>query len=346
LNLLTQWGTRVDAALMAMSMQHVVFSTSLQDRHPDNQKYHAHQGAQARVIDVVCMPSGVHDEESLPFYRLRFDDGVELEAGDEEIFGTSSAFFDLLTAVSGAFAVARELDFIGPTHLANEATEETKRLFIERFSTYRVEQNSQNFNTPPEFLLSRAPHDRPSPVHVVVCTHQSDGAPAFYSYQGAHTKAQCSEGQHYDEALRQARDNDYEGTAVAFDLSDPAAGQLARLASLACRHRSGMLAAQILGLDGIDIVPTQPDDFEGEQIWTLTSPTGERLAHKTFHKNDAALNFVPWLYHCTMNDWLHAVVSRTTTLGHAEWTEGVLEAIRDTLVKRKNSEPLVTTPGR
>lgn len=346
MNLMQHWNERLLPALVAMRSQHVTFSTSLQERHPDNQKYHLHSGQQAEVIGVVHTPSDAHDEEALPYYCLRFSDGVELNAGDEEIFGTSTAFFDLLTVVSGAFAVARELNFAGPTHLATEAAEETKRLFIERFAAFRVDQNSQNFNTPPEFQLRTTSPDPVSTVHVVVCTHQSDGAPAFYSYHGAHTKLQCSEGQHYDEALRQARVNDYDGNAVAFDLSDPAAGQLATLASLACHHRSGMLAAQILGLDGIDIVPTQPEGFDGEQVWTLTAPTGERLAHKTFQKNDAALNFVPWLYHCTMNDWLHAVVSRTTTLGHAEWTEGVLEAIRDTLVKRKNSEPLVTAPAR
>jgi hypothetical protein len=152
--LVAGWKKRVEAALAVLGEEKVLFAASLQDRCAEHAKYHDHTGKECAILAAILEPSAKYDEESLPYYRVRFDDGVELEVGDEELFGRSSAFFGLLTAVSGAFAVARDLGFVGPTHLAKDGSEETIRLFEHTFAVYKIDECAQNFNTPDEFKVA------------------------------------------------------------------------------------------------------------------------------------------------------------------------------------------------
>ncbi|MBK6616540.1 hypothetical protein [Ottowia sp.] len=151
MTLIADWKKRVDAALAALGMQTVVFATTLQARCPEYAKFHDHTGQECTIVAAILEPGQDYDEESLPYYRVRFADGVELEADDAELFGKTPEFFGVLTAVSGAFAVARGMDFVGPTHLEQEATEVTKVLFENAVAAYRIDSCAQNFNCPEEF---------------------------------------------------------------------------------------------------------------------------------------------------------------------------------------------------
>jgi hypothetical protein len=42
-------------------------------------------GQTFHVIDIITTPDETHDAEVLPMYRIRFSDGVEIEAWPEEV---------------------------------------------------------------------------------------------------------------------------------------------------------------------------------------------------------------------------------------------------------------------
>lgn len=182
---------------------------------------------------------------------------------------------------------------------------------------------------------------------VIVCTHQSDGAPAFHVCTPEVTQGQIDNGDHYDKAIDNARSLDYEGNAVAFDLTDPAASQLAELATMVRQARSGELALEILALDGGMITGTEDGHPLTPRTWAFKSRQGQEMSHVCVAKSDAALMFVTDSYACGQNDWLRDVQSGTTVDGYLEWTELKLRAIRlalRSMKERKHRIQCVSAP--
>lgn len=48
-------------------------------------QYAEHSGRPATVVRVISEPDSDHDAESLPMFVIRFDDGVCIEAWEEEL---------------------------------------------------------------------------------------------------------------------------------------------------------------------------------------------------------------------------------------------------------------------
>lgn len=182
---------------------------------------------------------------------------------------------------------------------------------------------------------------------VIVCTQQCDGAPAFHVCTPEVTQAQIDNGDHYDKAIENARSLDYEGSAVAFDLKDPAASQLADLAKMVRQARSGELALEILALDGAVISGSEGGHPLTPRTWAFKSRQGQEMSHVCVAKSDAALMFVTDAYPCGQNDWLRDVQSGTTVDGYLEWTELKLRAIRlalRSMKERKHRIQCVSDP--
>lgn len=169
---------------------------------------------------------------------------------------------------------------------------------------------------------------------VVVCTHQSDGAPAFHVCTPEVTQEQIDNGDHYDMAIANASDLGYEGGAVAFDLTDPAVGQLEELVKMVCEAVSGTLALEILALDGGTILGEDGSDPRAEQCWTFESKDGTKRKHRCISQGNAALMFVTEAYPCSQNEWLKDVCSGVTVDSYAEWLEAKLRGLRLSLRKQ------------
>lgn len=124
----------VSAALQEAKGLSVVFSSMLQDRTRQNAVYHAHSGQQAAIVGVGITPAqeAGWDEESLPFVKIRFQDGVELPVFAEELFSDDDRFFALCSAVFGGYGAARDVahGFAGPYHLARDGSISDKEAFL------------------------------------------------------------------------------------------------------------------------------------------------------------------------------------------------------------------------
>ena len=154
------WLARVDAARAAMPGVEVEFATTLQDRCEENKVYHDHAN---QLVSEFLAPrlrwstdaAETLDEESLPYYRIRFADGVEILADDAELFSIDPRFVEMISAISGAFACARELGYVGPWHLAADGTDQEKAEFLLAYETHQIEVPpkhwASNFNTPDRF---------------------------------------------------------------------------------------------------------------------------------------------------------------------------------------------------
>lgn len=153
------WLARVELAVADMKGVEVEFATTLQDRCDDNRIYHDHDNQLVADFHKPLLTStegtDCMDEECLPYYRIRFQDGTEVLADDAELFSNDPRFFELVSAVSGAFAIARGMDFTGPWHLAAEGTEVHKAKFLEDYQNFKFEAPLQhwahNHNTPARF---------------------------------------------------------------------------------------------------------------------------------------------------------------------------------------------------
>lgn len=150
---------RVDAAVAAMPGVEVCFVTWLQDPSEANKVYHDHSN---QVVAALLQPIvsstdefALVDEEALPYYRVRFSDGAELMADDGEIFSHDPKFLELINAVSGAFACARELGFAGPWDLAAHGTADQKEQFLGAYNNQSPNDAfthwDMNHNTPAQY---------------------------------------------------------------------------------------------------------------------------------------------------------------------------------------------------
>ncbi|VVE17677.1 hypothetical protein [Pandoraea cepalis] len=150
---------KVTETLQAADGLKVVFSSMLQERSKHNAVYHAHSGQQATIVGVGINPEQEQawDEEFLPFLKVRFEDGVEVAAFGEELFSQDERFLALHTAVTGGYAVARDLPgaFVGPYHLAREGSEADKRAYFAALNAMEsITECEQAPWTPMEFRVS------------------------------------------------------------------------------------------------------------------------------------------------------------------------------------------------
>jgi hypothetical protein len=154
------WRTRMATAMAAAKGLKVEqFATSLQERHDDSKPYHDHAGQPVEIVGLFTEPMREpdFDEEALPYFKGRFSDGVELVVGEEELFTRDPVLRELITAVCSGFAVARDMDYVGPYHLAEEGSAEEKQRFMREVLTFQVEWTYSNFNTPPAFKQDAKP---------------------------------------------------------------------------------------------------------------------------------------------------------------------------------------------
>lgn len=153
------WLARVKAAVAAMNGVDVEFATTLQERCAENGVYHNHDNQLvAEFLEpLLSSAAGTNcmDEESLPYYRVRFEDGTIVLADDAELFSFDRRFTELVSAVSGAFELAREMGFTGPWHLAAQGTEAQKEVFLVEFDSLELKAPlsrwALNHNTPARF---------------------------------------------------------------------------------------------------------------------------------------------------------------------------------------------------
>jgi len=154
-NVLHGWQDRMATAMSAaQGLKVAKFSTSLLDRHDDNKPFRDHSGQPVEIVGLIVEPiqgAETFDEDALPFFKGRFEDGVELVVGEEELFTRDPVLRELITAVCCGFALARDMGYAGPYHLAQEASEDDKQRFMRDVSVFELEWTYPNFNTPAEF---------------------------------------------------------------------------------------------------------------------------------------------------------------------------------------------------
>lgn len=156
----TVFERKVSETLKAATGLKVVFSSMLQERSKHNAVYHAHSGQQATIVGVGINPAQEQawDEETLPFLKIRFDDGVEVNAFGEELFSKDERFFALYSAVCGGYGLARDLPepFNGPYHLAKHGSEADKRAYFEALNDMEaITECEQVPWTPMEFRVKQ-----------------------------------------------------------------------------------------------------------------------------------------------------------------------------------------------
>lgn len=95
----------------------VEFSTWLSTPTPEVQHLFDYSGQRAEVIGVVIDAKSAHpleyDDETLPYFRLRFADGREFDAGPEELFKPSAGLRRLIDGVCRTYAAVRDAGYLG-----------------------------------------------------------------------------------------------------------------------------------------------------------------------------------------------------------------------------------------
>lgn len=86
-----------------------------------------------KLVGAVIEPCEDYDEESLPVYLVKLQDGSVIDAVEEELSSCDEdGLVRLIAGVSLTFGVSRVLgDWAGPTHLMKDADEDTKGRFLD-----------------------------------------------------------------------------------------------------------------------------------------------------------------------------------------------------------------------
>lgn len=99
-------GARKEAGVLSFR-----FHSTAQNRSPENEALHTHDGQTCRVVRALTGEAGAdraqYDEEVLPMLKVQFDDGVTIEAFCEELTPQSEAAGQWLRLIESAFAVSR-----------------------------------------------------------------------------------------------------------------------------------------------------------------------------------------------------------------------------------------------
>lgn len=144
---------RVNAAFAALGDASIVFSPSHTPKDSPMGDFEAYKGKTARIVhigtDVTKEPDW--DEESLPYYRLEFEDGGEVDAFEEELFSHDPRWLDMMSAVASGFSAARNLGFTGPRNLDNDGDLNHKEEFLIAMKAFNLTECVQEGWTPDEF---------------------------------------------------------------------------------------------------------------------------------------------------------------------------------------------------
>ena len=136
------WKARIERAQSEAQGLKGIFKTTLQDRAPANATFFEHDGQEVSIVGLITDRSSgseVFDEEALPFFKGGFADGAELLLFAEEILTDQPALQALINAVCSGFAVAREMGYVGPYHLAEEGSAEELQMFDQAVKDFLVE---------------------------------------------------------------------------------------------------------------------------------------------------------------------------------------------------------------
>jgi hypothetical protein len=128
---LARWRAILDVAFTAAVEARLKFKLSLEERHPADKAIWSHDNMHCTLVRPVVEPSDVFDEEALPGFEVRFDDGTQITAFKEELTDTDGRFAPMSEIVCRGFAAARDLGYAGPTHLLREAPIEHLSAFVE-----------------------------------------------------------------------------------------------------------------------------------------------------------------------------------------------------------------------
>lgn len=158
---------RIAAALCAVQDVQVRFQTALLDPQDHRPDHASHDGQNCRITGTIIDPSDDFDEDGLPYFRAKFEDGVELVVGEEELFSHDARYFAFTSAVCGPFAVSRQLGYAGPFNLHEAATDAQKDAYEQALASFKLSACSQNFNTPAEFRQTTPFEEAISPSYFI-----------------------------------------------------------------------------------------------------------------------------------------------------------------------------------
>ena len=101
----------------------MVFKTTLSEKHPSNEVYHRMSGKTANVTGVIVSAIGVqYDEEALPAFVLKFEDGTELTAFDGELEPVDQNTRRVIDRICYSFGVSRLAGYQGVGDLFERGT--------------------------------------------------------------------------------------------------------------------------------------------------------------------------------------------------------------------------------
>lgn len=105
----------------------VEFSTWLTTKTPEVEHLFDYSGQRAEVIGVVIDPVSAqpltYDDETLPYFRLRFADGREFDAGPEELFKSTAGLRRLIDGVCKTYSAVRVAGYAGLVDAGESCTD-------------------------------------------------------------------------------------------------------------------------------------------------------------------------------------------------------------------------------
>lgn len=176
-DVITPWRERIKKAKAALGDTEIVFVPSQSIYHHSGDEFEAHRGQRATILHVGYdhdLEEHEFDEESLPYYCVRFEDGEELIVYEEELFSHDGRFFDLISAVSSGFALSRQYNFAGPRDLQENGLPDQRRAYLSALDGFRVQHCLQEPWTPAEYKVP-CPHVPSTNVMA-----RSEGALSFW----------------------------------------------------------------------------------------------------------------------------------------------------------------------
>lgn len=177
LDVITPWKARIKKAMAALGDTEIVFVPSQAIHHHSSEKFEAYRGQRATILHVGYdhdLEEHEFDEESLPYYYVRFEDGEELTVYEEELFSHDGRFFELISAVSSGFALSRQYEFAGPRDLQENGLSDHRRAFLADLEGFQVQHCMQEAWTPDEYKVP-CPHVPSSNVMA-----RSEGALSYW----------------------------------------------------------------------------------------------------------------------------------------------------------------------
>lgn len=161
-SVMTPWMDRINAAYSALGDAQIIYVPNIDPA--GNAEEYRGQRCMIAYLGTDATKESDYDEDYLPYFRVEFADGGELDASEEELFSHDPRFLELLSAVSGGFVAARNLGFMGPRDLSEDGDISHKEEFLVAMKAFKVTECAQKAWTPAEFRRpAREQDSSPSP---------------------------------------------------------------------------------------------------------------------------------------------------------------------------------------